>query len=479
MNIGLSSKEIEEIINGKFTINFFNGSIFNYNSSVNAIGHIYLNSKKQRKCKVFIKSDTLANSPFKYFKINTLPGQLVPEDECYKLEAKFYDTSWKSYSFIPNRTVSYEGIIVQNHLHYIEKVTPFTVNYEFIELYYDYQIDLPFNTISQESKKITQRFLFQNGKIKVEISQLDEHRTKVRIDYINGLDFENEIITFLEGIQILIGIKLNPIIEIKLINKILKTRVYSSKKSQPIDTIINTNIFSNIDDIFLFLNCYTNKFNRPNNLYFETWQSIVSSDNQNLKIKGLNFTTSIEKLIKKYYSSQYISSLQQVIKEEKNKQILNSLKRKFDVETLAKIQQVLLIKPNTSTILKQLPFVSPEHSSAWGKIRNSLAHGDSIESSSDQKLQLYLDRLDNCIELFYLILFDQIGYKGNFIKASLNGREVNWSNICKPKFTLICYKPNFPIVPFKYPYDHSSCNSLINLFILNQSTNLSDTNENY
>lgn len=477
MNIGLSGKDIKEILDGKLTINFFNGSIFNCNSSVDAIGHIYLNSKKQLKCKAFIKSDTLADSPFKYFKINTLPGQLVPEDECYKLEAKIYDASWKSYNFIPARTVSYEGIIVQNQLYYIEKNTTFTIDSEFIELYYDIQIKLPFNTSYQESKNIIQRFSFYNEKIKVEISILDKNITKLRIDSVNGLNFENEITVFLEGIQILTGTSLNPIIEIKLINKILITRIYSSKETQKINTIINTDIFSNSDDIISFLEQYTCKFNLPNNLYFTTWQSIISSNNQSLKTQGLNFTTSIEKLIKEYYSSKYIPSLQQLVKAEKNKKILDTLKNELDKDTLAKIKGVLATKPNTSAILKQLPFVSHEHSSAWGNIRNSLAHGTQIDSSSDNKLQLYLDRLDNCIELFYLILFDQINYRGNFIKASLKGMEVSWLDICKPKFILISYKPNFPIVPFKYSYDQTTWNPLINLFILNQSIKLSDKNE--
>lgn len=81
-------------------------------------------------------------------------------------------------------------------------------------------------------------------------------------------------------------------------------------------------------------------------------------------------------------------------------------------------------------LMKKLPFLTKEHYTSWNKIRNSLAHGAELKIDNINDLQNLLDKFHFCIEIFYFIIFDQIKFKGHFLKLSKHGwPDTKWYNL--------------------------------------------------
>lgn len=75
---------------------------------------------------------------------------------------------------------------------------------------------------------------------------------------------------------------------------------------------------------------------------------------------------------------------------------------------------------NALFALKKSAIVSEQLISLWSKLRNKSAHADEL-NMDDHDLQIFINELHGCLELFYRLVIQHIGYTGKIIEYAKPG----------------------------------------------------------
>ena len=150
-------------------------------------------------------------------------------------------------------------------------------------------------------------------------------------------------------------------------------------------------------------------------------RSICRASVGNVETQSLILSVAVESILKRVHETTF-----QLSPEEK--EWINKAQEYFcswgGPENLSKrILSLFTMLPNPSASMRlnelvELRAINNEHRQAWSTLRNKLAHGGALGSTS---LQEFLELSNTVLVLFYHLVFFAIGYEGKYTDYSTIG----------------------------------------------------------
>ncbi|MCD5990117.1 hypothetical protein KDX30_19700 [Pseudomonas sp. CDFA 553] len=283
---------------------------------------------------------------------------------------------------------------------------------------------LPFNKFEDQadgSSSVTGlEFRIENAEIT--LSQKAKHLTldivssSVEIDH----DF---IIRVSEALSIAIGMEAWP----------LYYRVY---KNGVISSFVNGNsdvggkgVVRPLVDVFVyktaglitFVNCYIKHRQEEHDYIVYYWKRLYYIPGNVTDVAALILTVNIEGLINNYFRKGRAPSSVLLAEINLSKKVINTLK--LPPSTKSRLKNTLggmktLTAPNILRELVSEGEILEEHVKSWNNLRHSLAHAGNMESDS-AALSIFVEDVNNCLDLFYHLIGLSVGYDGRVINDDL------------------------------------------------------------
>ncbi|MEQ6494585.1 hypothetical protein [Pseudomonas aeruginosa] len=173
-----------------------------------------------------------------------------------------------------------------------------------------------------------------------------------------------------------------------------------------------------------FVRAYVNRFSEPFSQLAGFWYRILTGFDNGLENQALVLTTAIEGVLKAYFQSEgqpdeeFLRQVTDAIPKIKELNNLEPRARERILSTLGNAKN-----PTPSNALKSLydlgviphPLVT-----VWKGLRNKAAHADELNFDSEN-IQVFVDQLYACLELFYRLVFWLVGYSGSIVEYSRCG----------------------------------------------------------
>ncbi len=416
-------QDIEDIIKFKLMLDFIEITLIQQcekNPKVyRGAGSIFQDNKGHIQLKMYVKD---------FSQFTDLPKHnsrvLVEDSNLFYLEAT--DTTgikWKAKYLHLKR-----GNIITAEIFNLEQIYEHSENFKELkaQFYILGKYDFPFNEykVTEYESSLT-ICKFKTDYFDCEIDQHDKYMD-VFILTKESNDFNLLIDLIIEALSIITGHYLQPLIKMTESKNIQLLELYSHRLKQDekkLNPPISTHVFDKIEDLKEFIHCYVTKFKEKRSHFFKSWyRNFLES--QGLYInQALVLTVSIEGILKEYFSdttpvdnTAKISTLEEIEKISIDETIFNDIKN-----YLTKPKE-----PNLQKRLKKLvkdDVISEDLFKICLEIRNYSAHADKIVMDSKKtNMQKIIYEIDACLELFYLLLFYYIGYKGRHIEYSNNAK---------------------------------------------------------
>lgn len=439
----LDNKEIESAITNNLSIDFVSitltqdtadspkryagpGSIFLDTDGVVRLKmyHAYLNEEDiQRDFSDSFNDDGL------------VPGKIIGDQHYYSLEAvDMKGRHWSSshVSISGHTSFPARGKVIETSLQKIS-LTHLNTNGDKPQSEFAYVIipgkyKIPCNKFEKNDKGTSLTVCeLDLGNYNCEIKKRDSH-IEMSIRGSSSIAIDKYTNILIEAISICTGAFLRPKLRVES-NKDRKLAViYSTGKpliqelQSPIDGM-NTRETVNLEE---FARKYTNKVSEPFTELFGYWYRIFSDSSGELENRALVLTTSIEGLLKKYFSEHGIPDADFVAQAKDAKPKIKSVDigSRIKERILSSLGNALSSTPKNSLhSLAASEIIPVDLIKIWSELRNKSAHADELKQS-DSELQEFLDQLFGCLELFYCLLLRHIEYKGNYIRYSQTGWPV-------------------------------------------------------
>lgn len=171
-----------------------------------------------------------------------------------------------------------------------------------------------------------------------------------------------------------------------------------------------------------FIKKYLNSFHKPWEDFYGHWYRIVHASSGIIENFALVLMVAIEGIVNRYFryygrpDEKYKAQLNDALEKIKILEINEGIRRRM----ASSIGNALRGAPKNA--LKKIADENgfePKLADVWIKSRNMSAHPEKIEIKDLQKV---LDDINNCLLLFYLLLFTKIGYSNLYYDYS----EENW-----------------------------------------------------
>ncbi len=154
---------------------------------------------------------------------------------------------------------------------------------------------------------------------------------------------------------------------------------------------------------------------------------IIASNKTILEVYSLVLSTCIENLIKNRFDmkdKKTITEVDSIITLVRKKNIEEKIKNRI----LGSLNSIRKSPKRAKDILNELlnnGVITKEQKKSWDKLRNSTAHG-----SYDFEVSDLLKLTNDVLTLYYLIIFEIIGYKGEYVNYSKKNFpvELNYAN---------------------------------------------------
>ncbi|MBL0729419.1 hypothetical protein [Piscinibacter sp. HJYY11] len=266
-----------------------------------------------------------------------------------------------------------------------------------------------------------------------------EGHTEVRIDLAEAESAENDIERILEGLSICLGKRLRP----KVV-KIIKPeshvqRVHSDSSDKEHGTLsliapIPTKRADGASSIQHFLDRYMAANPLPYSALFGFWHRVLTASSSGVENHALVLTTSIEGLLKTYFSELGKPEAAFIKEVEEAIPVLRALSvgERAKSRAMASLQSAKGPAAKTALYaLRDRSIISDQHAALWSRLRNKSAHADEL-GLSEGELQTYLDELHGCLELFYRLIFAHLDYRGPmFAHSQPRWPEINFDGQLK------------------------------------------------
>ncbi len=153
------------------------------------------------------------------------------------------------------------------------------------------------------------------------------------------------------------------------------------------------------------------------NLAHKFWMKILRARENSIETAALILSVAIEGVIKEMYASDEFLDPEFLRQAEKAKAILK--KTAIEERAMACVLSSLgnASRPRVGDVLRrfvEIGVIGQAHFEAWKTLRNSAAHGETVDNDQGA-LQLLINHYHLCLDLFYRLLMQFIGYEGSLV----------------------------------------------------------------
>lgn len=432
-------EKIETILKNNFQVDFFD-ILLEQEKDENpkqyrGPGTIYQNKNGEIRLKLFHTNTENPIDQLSDFieEFNLAPGKVIPRHHYYTLTITDHVRTWTAKNiYISNsQQVSDEGILIDTKINSIsitEKRLLIKNVDNFATAYVSGKYTLPANKskTAKYSSSISITTL-DIDEAKYEIEE-EEDYIEIHAELKNKSNPSEEIKIFLEALSIALGKHLAPILVTSGNKDTFTTTIYSQKntsKHLKLEQPLPRFIIHNPESLNEFISKYFIKITQPLSVTYRYWHRIFSSSADSFENRALTITTAIEGLLKELYNELGLpeKSFCQNIEEAIN--IITSSSFHINKRALSRItsslHNALLFSPKQAlTSLRNLNIINRKHLLIWTKARNKSHHAEFMAEGVNKIEEQYYQIL-TCLEIFYILIFYHINYKGKFTQYSLEG----------------------------------------------------------
>lgn len=172
--------------------------------------------------------------------------------------------------------------------------------------------------------------------------------------------------------------------------------------------------------LITFLNCYVKNRKKEHDHTVYYWRRLYYISNKVTDVAALVLTVNIEGLINNYFREGRTPSDTLLGEISLSKKLIKPLK--LPGSTNSRVKNTLggmkkITAPNILRALADEGRILEVHVRSWNNLRHSLAHAGNMESDS-ATLSLFVDDINNCLDLFYHLIGLSVGYDGRLIGDS-------------------------------------------------------------
>lgn len=437
----LNNKEIESVVASNISIDFVS-MVLTQNTtdkpkSYSGPGSVFLDADGVIRLKMYHvyqnEEDLQRDFGDSFSDDGLVPGKIIGDQYYYSLEAvDMNGRQWRSSHISLSGHTSFpaRGKIIQTSLKKISLAHVRTEGNEpkeeFAYFIFPGKYKIPCNTFEKSEKGTSLSICkLDLGDYNCEIKKRDSYiEMSVRGSSDIAIDKYSNIL--IESVSICTGAFLRPKLRIESNKERRLAVIYSAGKpltqelQSPIDGM-STRESAHFEE---FARKYTKKVTEPFTELFGYWYRVFSESSGELENRALVLTTAIEGLLKKYFQEHGIPDPEFIAQ-------VNDAKPKIKaIEIGKRVKERILsslgnaISPTAKNSLHSLAdseIIPDELIKTWSELRNKSAHADELKQS-DAELQIFLDQLFGCLELFYCLLLRHIEYKGNYIRYS----QIDW-----------------------------------------------------
>jgi hypothetical protein len=364
---------------------------------------------------------------------STLPGELIPEEMYFTMEAMDMEGNiWKAEDVLVGGQFSAQanGVVIVSEIMQIRSESE-RVAHANNEKSSAYIIipgchSVPCNEWEDMGTKRTKslcRIRWAESGISIKV------RKKYLFVAISGpsasLDkgIQNRIA---EVLSIVFGKMCHIVLSSYCADRICESAIVAVPKTDPnkqIPSPIRHRDQRNFQSFESFLQCYLSCIKQPYGIYYEYWHRINRAWQGGIEIAALAVTTAIEGVLKESFS-EYLGP-----DEEFNHQARAAKEAILSLDLGGRIKSYLcssLGNASTGTAknglrkLKDEGLISQQLINYWSELRNKSTHADSLEFD-EEKLQEYLKLVHGCYHLFNILLLTKIGFAGEYTNLSIKG----------------------------------------------------------
>ncbi len=403
------------------------GSIFQNNDGTLELKlyHKYKNTDAEKKFNNNLLSDESA-------------GKLIGKNKLFNLSAEdVFGRLWESSNILvqdPQSPIIAKGQVINAKINSLtcendrgeKSESVHTFSYALIQGKYD----LPFNQYEEIKGTFFSKSQLNIYKLSIRdatciIHQKDEYLT-ISVESENPLiNINKKTEVLLEALGISLGQDLKPdYLKVSSIDKEV-LNIFSKKATTNKHTIhppIPIKILTN--DLNHFISLYMDSFKEPSSVFFNYWNRILNGFSGNVENSALVITTSIEGVLKKYYSDRHQPDIEFINEIDKALPLIESMEINTRVKASIKssFNNSKSIKPKSILhALEKEKVLSIDAVKTWSELRNKASHADTLASEDEAELQKYLDQIFICLGLFYKLLFKHLNYNSNYIDYTKSG----------------------------------------------------------
>lgn len=172
--------------------------------------------------------------------------------------------------------------------------------------------------------------------------------------------------------------------------------------------------------IITFLNYYTKNRKKEHDYIIYYWRRLYYISNKVTDVAALVLTVNIEGLINNYFREGRAPSDTLLGEINLSKKLIKPLK--LPGSTNSRLKNTLggmkkITSPNILRALADEGQILEAHVKSWNNLRHSLAHAANMESDA-ATLSVFVEDINNCLDLFYHLIGLSVGYDGRLIKDS-------------------------------------------------------------
>ena len=436
----LDNKEIESVISNNISIDFVSMTLTQDTTdnpkSYSGPGSVFLGVDGVIRLKmyhVYQKEEDIQRDFGDSFSDDGLvPGKIIGDQHYYSLEAvDMKGRQWSSSHISLSGHTSFpaRGKIIETSLQKISlahaRAEEDEPKEELAYFIFPGKYKIPCNAYEKSEKGTSLTLCKLNlGDHNCDIKKRDDH-IEMLVRGSSGMVIDKYSSILIEGVSICTGVFLRPKLRIESNKRRRLAVIYSVGKppTQELQTPIDG--MSKRDGAHLeeFVRKYTEKVNEPFTELFGYWYRVYSESSGELENRALVLTTAIEGLLKNYFQEHGIPDSEFIaqVNDAKPKVKAIEIGKRVKERILSSLGNA--ISPTAKNSLHSLAaskVIPDELIKIWSELRNKSAHADELKQS-DAELQIFLDQLFGCLELFYCLLLRHIEYKGNYIRYSQTG----------------------------------------------------------
>lgn len=441
----LDQKEIQNLYDEKFELDFHSFQLLNNNdrrrTGIKGNGYLKNTIDNIFEFKLYPSRDISKKLELDYSK---LVEDCKDKDGLFYFQAiDFKGRKWTFKTFSVSRSLyqwskqGFARLIEGNtkEIRFIEK-WPYHKKDDFIKIILFDQKKIPFTENEKIDKRVSNKKISTSyraiakhvkGSFKIDGKQIEE-RTYLNLYKAGAICNQEFHIRVVESLQFILGQEINPAITISKIGNTMTNIISSNGRDETsqIEPPIQFDKYPSKDNssIWLLFIKYLEYIAEFEKKVFHPLgaqiNGVIGSGNSFLETQFLVISVAIEGILGKLYKDfaerdnkfkDQIDDLVEYLKEwDKNGEILK--------RAIKPVQNMKDSRAKDKLYeLEAMKVITKKHISSWDRLRNTSAHGlINLSGQSKSKFENYRKNYYCVLELFYRLIFNKIGYDGEFTK---------------------------------------------------------------